>query len=274
MESVGQYLRRQRESKRMSVEEVARSTRVPMPSVERIEADQFDELPGEVFVRGFLKSYARAVGLAADAREALRGLLEVLPSTPRPAWTDPKAPSVRREAWHIPGLDVIGPLRRVLPRDAIVVADITRLAYSMLVDFPVYQPRTFLHPAGFVAMAFGIPAALGAKTAFPDRTVVAVVGDGCFMMSGMELATAVQEKLPVLVVLINDGCLTLIKSTQERRYDRRFIAVDLQNPDIGKLCAAFGVRHRLADSDASFARGLEELLPCGEPAVLEVRPGG
>ncbi len=66
MESVGQYLRKQREAKRMSIEEISRATRVPVSSVERIEADQFDELPGEVFVRGFLKSYAQAVGLAPD----------------------------------------------------------------------------------------------------------------------------------------------------------------------------------------------------------------
>ena len=66
METVGQYLRRQRESKQMSIEEIARSTRVPMSSVERIESDQFDELPGEVFVRGFLKSYAKAVGIVPD----------------------------------------------------------------------------------------------------------------------------------------------------------------------------------------------------------------
>jgi cytoskeletal protein RodZ len=66
MNTVGQYLRKQRESRQMSIEEVARSTRVPTASVERIEADQFDDLPGEVFVRGFLKSYARAVGLAPD----------------------------------------------------------------------------------------------------------------------------------------------------------------------------------------------------------------
>jgi cytoskeletal protein RodZ len=66
METVGQHLRERRIEKRLSVEEISRSTRVPMASVERIEADQFDELPGEVFVRGFLKSYARAVDLPAD----------------------------------------------------------------------------------------------------------------------------------------------------------------------------------------------------------------
>ena len=66
METVGQLLRRSRLEKRMSMEEISRATRVPMPSVERIEADRFDELPGEVFVRGFLKSYSRAVGLQSE----------------------------------------------------------------------------------------------------------------------------------------------------------------------------------------------------------------
>ena len=66
MASVGQYLRELRETKRMSVEEVSRTTRVPMSSVERIEADRFDELPGDVFVRGFLKSYARALGATPE----------------------------------------------------------------------------------------------------------------------------------------------------------------------------------------------------------------
>lgn len=66
MPGVGQYLREQREARRMSVEEISRATRVPVQSVERIEADRFDELPGEVFVRGFLKSYARALGISPD----------------------------------------------------------------------------------------------------------------------------------------------------------------------------------------------------------------
>jgi cytoskeletal protein RodZ len=83
MESVGQYLRREREDRRMSVEEISRATRVPMASVERIEADQFDELPGEVFVRGFLKSYARAVGVGGDE------VLARYTASRRVAWVTP-----------------------------------------------------------------------------------------------------------------------------------------------------------------------------------------
>jgi cytoskeletal protein RodZ len=83
MESVGQYLRQQREAKAMSIEEVARATRVPMSSVERLESDQFDELPGEVFVRGFMKSYARAVGIDAD------DVLARYTASRRVAWVTP-----------------------------------------------------------------------------------------------------------------------------------------------------------------------------------------
>jgi cytoskeletal protein RodZ len=83
METVGQYLRRQRESKQMSIEEIARSTRVPMSSVERIESDQFDELPGEVFVRGFLKSYARSLGVSSD------DVLAKYTASRRVAWVTP-----------------------------------------------------------------------------------------------------------------------------------------------------------------------------------------
>ena len=163
------------------------------------------------------------------------------------------------------------PLRRALPRDAIIAADITRLSYMMLADFPIYEPRSFLHPAGFVTMGYAIPAAIGAKAAFPERTVVAVVGDGCFMMSGMELATIVQEKLPVIVVLVNDNCLTLIKSTQARKYENRFIGVDLVNPDFGKFAEAFGVRYWGVDSDPAFEKALGEAVASKAPALIEVK---
>jgi cytoskeletal protein RodZ len=83
MPTVGQYLRELRETKRMSVEEVSRATRVPMSSVERIEADRFDELPGDVFVRGFLKSYARALGATPEE------VLARYTASRRVAWVTP-----------------------------------------------------------------------------------------------------------------------------------------------------------------------------------------
>jgi len=214
------------------------------------------------------RHYPVTLGIHADAQQALSRLLEILPTPMRKPWAPP--PRSRRP-WRLPGLDLLGPLRRVLPRDAIICADITRLAYIMLAEFPVYQPRTFLHPAGFVSMGYGLPAALGAKAAFRERTVVTVVGDGGFLMSGMELATAVQEKLPVIVILINDNCLTLIKAIQERRYEKRFLGVDLHNPDFGVFAKAFGVPYWRTDSDSTFESALREAVATQQSALIEVQ---
>jgi acetolactate synthase-1/2/3 large subunit len=166
----------------------------------------------------------------------------------------------------------VGPLRRVLPRDGILAADVTRLGYILMADFPLEAPRSFLHPAGSVAMGYAIPAALGAKAAFPGRKVVAVVGDGGFLMSGMELASAAQERLPIVVLLVNDNALSLIKSTQQRRYAGRHIGVDLRNPDFADFARAFGARYGLADNDADLERELRAALAHEGVALVEVRP--
>jgi acetolactate synthase-1/2/3 large subunit len=159
-----------------------------------------------------------------------------------------------------------------LPADTILSVDVTRLGYILMANYPLDRPRTFLHPAGSVAMGYGIPAALGAQAAWPGRKVVAVVGDGGFLMCGMELATAVQEQLPIVVILVNDNRLTLIQATQERRYGQRYIGVDLRNPDFAVLARAFGVSYARADSDREFEAVLARALGAGEPALLEVRP--
>jgi acetolactate synthase-1/2/3 large subunit len=233
------------------------SLRLP-PSLAQIDID-----PAELG-----RHYPVTLGIHADVRPALRELLAGLPTTSRRPWA--KISPVREPA-KVLGMDLMTPLRRVLPRDAIIAGDVTQLVYNMLVEFPMYEPRTFLHPSGFVSMGYGIPAALGAKAAFPKRTVVAIVGDGCFMMSGMELATAVQEKLPIVIIVVNDGSLSLIKSIQERRYENRFIGVDLVNPDFQIFASAFGVRSWRANSEPMFERALREAIGCGETALVEVR---
>src|SRR5262249_37323227 len=140
----------------------------------------------------FGRHYPVVLGVQADAREALRALLDVLPAEHRLPWAGAIA---QREPDLVAAMDPCGCSERALPRVTIVVADVTQLANRMLVDFPVYEPRTFLHPAGGVAMGYGLPAALGAKAALPDRPVVAIVGDGWFQMTGMELATAVPRNM-------------------------------------------------------------------------------
>jgi thiamine pyrophosphate-dependent acetolactate synthase large subunit-like protein len=235
---------------------------MPLPPV----LAQIDIDPDEIG-----RHYPVTLGLHADARATLRTLLAALPASPRAPWAPvPRPPA--HQPWRLPGFDLLGPLRRVLPDDGIIAADITRLGYIMLNDFPVTRARTFLHPAGYVSMGFGIPAAIGAKAAFPERAVVAVAGDGCFLMSGMELATAVQERLPVIVILVNDHALSLIKAIQQRRYEGRYLGVDLRNPDFGLFARAFGARYWQPDSEAAFEAALREALHLNEPALIEVRP--
>jgi acetolactate synthase-1/2/3 large subunit len=217
------------------------------------------------------RHYPVTQGLACDARCALEALLAAMPAAPREHWA---VIQPRDAGWRLPGVEVLEVVREVLPTDAILAVDVTRLGYVMMVDFPLQTTRTFLHPAGAVAMGYGLPAALGAKVAFPGRTVVAVMGDGGFQMSALELATAMQEDLPVVVLLVNDGCLTLIKTTQDIHYSQRHIAVDLRNPDFGALTRAFGARYWLAETDLALGPALREATSAGQTAVVELRLAG
>jgi acetolactate synthase-1/2/3 large subunit len=214
------------------------------------------------------RHYPVDLGICADARVTLEALIAALPASDRPPWTTIPA---RGEPWQLPGIDAVSPLRRALPADVTVAADVTRLTYILMAELPLERPRTFLHPAGAVAMGYALPAALGAKAAFPDRPVLAVLGDGGFQMCALELASAVQERLPVVVLLVNDRCLTLIKATQERRYGGRYIGVDLQNPDFEVFSRAFGVAYWRARDERSLEAALTSAFSAGAPAVVEVQ---
>jgi acetolactate synthase-1/2/3 large subunit len=232
---------------------------LPIPALAQIDID-----PEEIG-----RHYPVKVGLVGDANAALTALLNVLPRIgPRTSWAPPEP----RQPWRLPGMDLAGPIERALPADGIVAADITRLAYILMGELRLERPRSWLHPAGSVAMGYALPAALGAKAAFPDRPVLAVVGDGGFQMSALELASAVQERLPVVVLLVNDSCLTLIKATQQRRYAERYIGVDLRNPDFEVLARAFGVRYWRPQSEAALEQALREALAAREVGLVEVRP--
>jgi len=216
------------------------------------------------------RHYPLKLGLHGDIRLSLEALLKLMPREARPLWTIlPPLP----EPWEFPQLPVMATLHRRLRRDAIIVADVTRLAYMMMVDYPIYQPRTFSHPAGYVSMGYGIPAAIATRAAFPERQVVAVLGDGGFQMCGMELATVVQEKLPILILLINDNCLTLIKALQERRFENRTLGVDLVNPDFGLFSQAFGIQHWAVETTEQLDAALKEAVPycTTRPGVIEIR---
>jgi acetolactate synthase-1/2/3 large subunit len=121
------------------------------------------------------------------------------------------------------------------------------------------------------SMGYGTPAAVAAKRIHPDRPVVAFAGDGCFLMNGQELATAVQYGLGILVILINNGMYGTIRMHQERHYPGRVSATDLVNPDFAALARAYGAFGEVVEETADFAPALERALASGGPALLELR---
>jgi acetolactate synthase-1/2/3 large subunit len=120
-------------------------------------------------------------------------------------------------------------------------------------------------------MGYGTPAAIAAKLVFPTRTVACFAGDGCFLMNGQELATAVQYRLPIVFVVINNHSLGSIRMHQERLFPGRRIATDLINPDFPDLARAFGAYGEAVSRTADFPAALERALSADCPALLELR---
>ena len=122
-------------------------------------------------------------------------------------------------------------------------------------------------------MGYGVPAAVGAKAARPDATVVCVDGDGCFQMTCQELATSVLEGLPVVVVIVNNGWLGMVRQWQEMFYDERFAQTHLnaEIPDYVKLAEAFGAVGFRAENEAEVDVAILAALESGRPAVIDFR---
>ena len=135
------------------------------------------------------------------------------------------------------------------------------------------RPRTFITSGGLGTMGYGLPAAIGAKAARPDATVVCIDGDGCFQMTSQELATSVLEGLPIVVVIVNNGWLGMVRQWQEMFYANRFSETHLthQVPDYAQLAEAYGAAGFTVESEDDLDAVLEEAISCGRTAVVDAR---
>ena len=135
------------------------------------------------------------------------------------------------------------------------------------------RPRNFITSGGLGTMGYGIPAAIGAKAARPEATVVCIDGDGCFQMTAQELATAAVEELPIVVVLVNNGYLGMVTQWQDMFYEGRRSHVDLTGgvPDYAKLAEAYGGVGLVVTSEAQLEPALEEALRLGKTVVVDCR---
>jgi acetolactate synthase-1/2/3 large subunit len=135
------------------------------------------------------------------------------------------------------------------------------------------RPRTFITSGGLGTMGYGVPAAIGAKAARPDATVVCVDGDGSFQMTAQELATAVLEDLPIVTVVVNNGYLGMVQQWQDMFFDGRRSHVHLthQVPDYARLAEAYGALGLTVDTEEELAPALQEALSSGRTAVVDCR---
>lgn len=247
----------------------------------RLPADRLLHVDASPEVLG--ANYPARTTLVADVPALLRALVSRLPQdgAGTRGWSDTALAEVRARISAAPlGLEpqvhglatgtpaeLLRLLREALPRDACVVTDSG--LHQMLVrrHFPVLAPRGLIVPTNFQSMGFALAAAIGAKLAAPERTVVAVIGDGGLAMCGLELVTAVRERVALPVVLFSDGKYGLIRLDQVRDYGATY-GTDLPPLDPSALAAATGAGYRALEGDA--AAVLRAALAEPGPTIVDV----
>ncbi|MGN5480757.1 thiamine pyrophosphate-binding protein [Cupriavidus basilensis] len=216
---------------------------------------------------------------------AIAARLAALPSPAMPprwqGWTQDAHADYERyltpPAYTGQGVDmaeVVRTLDRLLPADAVVTNGAGNYA-GWLHRYFRYRPfaaggRGQLAPTSG-AMGYGVPAAVGAKIAFPQRTVVALAGDGCFLMNGQELATAMQYGAPVVFIVVNNGMYGTIRMHQEREYPAHVLGTELHNPDFAALARAYGARGAIVTTTDAFEPALREALAAPVSTLIEIR---
>ncbi len=161
-------------------------------------------------------------------------------------------------------------LGSVLPEDAIMTNGAGNYSTWLHRFYRFRRYQTQAAPTSG-SMGYGTPAAVAAKALFPKRTVIAFAGDGCFLMNGQEFATAVQYKLPIIVIIINNGMYGTIRMHQEREYPGRISATGLTNPDFAALARAYGGHGETVETTADFAPAFERARDSNKPSIIEIR---
>ena len=161
-------------------------------------------------------------------------------------------------------------LRSAIPEDAIVVTGLTIPSAWCSVAFPVTRPRSFITSGYMGTLGAGFPTALGAKVGNPDSTVVALVGDGGFMYSASELATAVQYSINVVTVVFNNHAFGASISDQESQFQGRIVGTQLHNPDFARMAESFGAKGMRLDDVEGLPAAMEEAIAADRPTVIEV----
>jgi acetolactate synthase-1/2/3 large subunit len=236
----------------------------------RVDADP--EEPGRL--------HKPAAALIGDAKPILRRLLDVLPAHNAKRASRKAEMEARQAAWK-KRLEAIGPqiafldaIRAELPEDGILVDEVTQLGFAARLAFPVYKPRTFLSPGYQDNLGWGFATALGAQDARRDVPVVSISGDGGFMFTANEMATAVRHRIPLTAVVFNDGAFGNVRRIQQEQYGNRLIASDLANPDFVKFAESFGAAAERVRTPEALAAALRRAFARRDgPTLIDVPVG-
>lgn len=161
-------------------------------------------------------------------------------------------------------------LRNAIPREGIIVQDMTMMSYRMNDSFPSYHPRTYLFPSSYGTLGFSVPAAVGAKIGKPETPVVAIIGDGGFQFTMHEVATAVQFGVTLPIVIFNDSTYTAVEQAMKYESNGRVMATDLINPDYVKLAEAYGIPGVRAESPEALAEAVTAAFGRVGPTIIDV----
>lgn len=250
-----------------------RAVSAPQQIAEKAKVIHIDVDPAEIG-----KNMAVDIPIVGDVKLVLQKLASQVKNTVPKEWleqvfgfkrTYPARGEAREDA--VEPRVFIRDLSSMMEEDAILVADVGQNQIWCARNFNVKEGR-FLTSGGLGTMGYSIPAAMGAKIAKPHRQVVAVCGDGSFQMSMCELGTICQHKVPVKIIVMENGRLGMVREVQDRLYEGRHMATILDgDPDFVALAKAYGIRSTRAESNAEARRLAAEMLECQEPYILVCR---
>jgi len=237
------------------------------------------------------RNYPAAIGVVADLKQALTVLTRtartLVPNgvqrpgvaheiaTARAAFTEGNRAYAESEAYPMRPERILADVRRVLPRDALITTDSGWNKNGVAQQFAILEAGTIYTPGGLATMGFGAPAALGAKLARPDRVVVALVGDGGFGQNPSLLATAFQEDIAVVWVVMNNYAYGTIAGLEKAHFGTTYGTLferdgKAYSPDHVAIAKAYGIEGVRVDSASAFGPALERAIASGRPALIEV----
>ncbi|QBP14123.1 hypothetical protein DDF84_022775 [Cupriavidus metallidurans] len=215
------------------------------------------------------------VNIVGDAADGARALAEAVLRSGAPARRDEQLREAKAAAALAvecvqPQVGYLQAIREVLPRDGIFVDEVSQVGFAAIFGFPVYGPREFITSGHQGTLGYGFPTALGVKVANPNKSVISICGDGGFMFSAQELATAVQYGINLVTVVFNNQAYGNVYRDQQLSFGGRFIGSELVNPDFVKFAESFGVQGVRVDSVIGLRRALDQAFAADRPVLIEV----